>query len=132
MSPLKRLGGVLSNPMGVKRPRLPPSPFVNHNMQGALNPSLLSPLARLCRVCGQESSVIFSLREKPEMVTRLKRLLNLVLDLEADKEAGYPAVICRKCCNLLETFANFRKSVNLGQEALTTRVEAARQRKQAR
>ena len=132
MTPLKRMGGVLPNPMGVKRPRLPSSPFVNQNMQGALNPARLDPVARLCRVCGQESSVIFSLREKPEMVTRLKRVLNLVLDLQADKEAGYPAVICRKCCNLLETFANFRKSVNLGQEALTTRVEAVRQRKQAR
>ena len=105
---------------------------MNHNMQGALNPARLDSVARLCRVCGQDSSVIFSLREKPEMVTRLKRILNLVLDLEADKEAGSPAVICRKCCNLLETFANFRKSVNQGQEALTARVEAARQRKQAR
>ena len=132
LTPLKRMGGVLPNPLGVKRPRLPASPYMNHNMQGALNPARLDPVARLCRVCGQDSSVIFSLREKPEMVTRLKRILNLVLDLEADKEAGYPAVICRKCCNLLETFANFRKSVNQGQEALTARVEAARQRKQAR
>ena len=80
------MGGVLSNPMGVKRPRLPTSPYMNHNMQGALNPARLDPVARLCRVCGQDSSVIFSLREKPEMVTRLKRILNLVLDLEADKE----------------------------------------------
>ena len=88
LTPLKRMGGVLSNPMGVKRPRLPASPYMNHNMQGALNPARLDPVARLCRVCGQDSSVIFSLREKPEMVTRLKRILNLVLDLEADKEAG--------------------------------------------
>ena len=87
LTPLKRMGGVLSNPMGVKRPRLPSSPYMNHNMQGALNPARLDSVARLCRVCGQESSVIFSLREKPEMVTRLKRILNLVLDLEADKEA---------------------------------------------
>ena len=127
--PPKRLGGVLSSPLAGKRPRLPG--FMS-NLSGALNPATLDPVNRLCRICGQESSVIFSLKGKPEMVTWARRILNINLDLEAEKEAGYPAVICRKCCNLLETFANFRKLVNQGQELLTKRVEAARQSKQAR
>ena len=128
--PAKRLGGVLSSPLAGKRPRLP-GHFMS-NLSGALNPATLDPINRLCRICGQENSVIFSLKGKPEMVTRARRILNINLDLEAEKEAGYPAVICRKCCNLLETFANFRKLVNQGQELLTKRVEAARQSKQAR
>ena len=127
--PAKRLGGVLSSPLAAKRPRLPG--FMS-NLSGALNPATLDPVNRLCRICGQENSVIFSLKGKPEMVTWARRILNINLDLEAEKEAGYPAVICRKCCNLLETFANFRKLVNQGQELLTKRVEAARQSKQAR
>ena len=130
LAPLKRMAGVLNSPMAAKRPRLPGS-FIN-NMTGAVNPARLDPIARLCRVCGQESSVIFYLKDKPETVTRVRRILNISLDLEADKEAGYPAVVCRKCCNLLETFATFRRSVNMGQESLTQKVEAARQRKQAR
>ena len=131
VSPHKRLGGVLTSPLAAKRPRLPPSPFIN-NMAGAINPARLDPLARLCRVCGQDSAVIFSLKDKPETVGRVRRILNISLDLEADREAGYPAVICRKCCNLLETFTNFRRSVSLGQDLLNKKVTAARQRKQDR
>ena len=58
--------------MGVKRPRLALSPTVYQDKQGALNPAR------------QDSSLMFSLLDKPEMVN---------LDQDQDKETGDTTVV---------------------------------------
>ena len=76
---------------------------------------------------------------------RIEPVLGLKVDLSEDKTAGYPGVVCRKCCNLVETFYHFQvtekgihkttltiatvqKSVKEGQESLKTQVEERKKR----
>lgn len=103
----------------------------NLNSAGAVNPATLDPVGRLCRVCGAPNAVIFRLKEKPELVGRIGRVLNLSIDLEADTASGYPGVICRKCCNLVETFFHYKKSVAEGQVSLKKQVEEFKEKKAA-
>merc|ERR1719422_2461488 len=145
-SPLKRM-----SPMGghtsprapgmppMKRARMP-GPYntmsMGHagqslNSAGAVNPATLDPVGRLCRVCGAPNAVIFRLKEKQELVGRIGRVLNLTIDLEADAAGGYPGVICRKCCNLVETFFHYKKSVAEGQVSLKKQVEEYKEKKAA-
>lgn len=101
------------------------------NSAGAVNPATLDPVGRLCRVCGAPNAVIFRLKEKQELVGRIGRVLNLTIDLEADAAEGYPGVICRKCCNLVETFFHYKKSVTEGQASLKKQVEEYKEKKAA-
>ena len=115
---------------------------------GAVNPATLDPVGRLCRVCGSPNAVIFRLKEKKELIFRINKVLNLSIDLEVhceawevdyliptvlqiDSDAGYPGVICRKCCNLVETFFHYKKSVLEGQANLKKQVEEYREKKAA-
>jgi len=140
-SPLKRMspmGGHMSPrapgmpPM--KRARMP-GPYntmsMSHNLNsaGAVNPETLDTVGRLCRVCGAPNAVIFRLKEKQELIGRINKVLNLTIDLEVDANDGYPGVICRKCCNLVETFFHYKKSVSEGQISLKKQVEEDRERK---
>ena len=63
-------------------------------------------------------------------MTKVSQVCNLDIDLEADAGTGYPGVICRKCCNLVETFHNFQLTVGEGQKSLAKRVEAEKERKE--
>eukprot|EP00092_Neocalanus_flemingeri_P002307 GFUD01002464.1.p1 GENE.GFUD01002464.1~~GFUD01002464.1.p1 ORF type:complete len:950 (+),score=370.39 GFUD01002464.1:155-2851(+) len=103
----------------------------NLNSAGAVNPATLDPVGRLCRVCGAPNAVIFRLKEKPELVGRIGRVLNLSIDLEADAAGGFPGVICRKCCNLVETFFHYKKSVAEGQDSLKKQVQEYKDKKAA-
>merc|ERR1719228_411736 len=145
-SPLKRMTpmGGHSSPRApgmppMKRARMP-GPYntlgmggasANLNSAGAVNPATLDPVGRLCRVCGAPNAVIFRLKEKPELVGRIGRVLNLSIDLEADAAGGFPGVICRKCCNLVETFFHYKKSVAEGQVSLKKQVEEYKEKKAA-
>ena len=64
---------------------------------------------RLCRVCGTSNSVLYRLADKPGMLSRLSNVLGLKLDTQADRDAGFPDVVCRKCCNLVDTFHHFKQ-----------------------
>ncbi len=41
------------------------------------------------------SHIIFRLKDRRELLSKVNRVLNLVLDLESDVQNGYPGVICR-------------------------------------
>ena len=43
------------------------------------------------------------------MLSRLSNVLGLKLDTQADRDAGFPDVVCRKCCNLVDTFHHFKQ-----------------------
>jgi len=95
---------------------------------GAVNPATLDAVARLCRVCGTPNPVIFRLRDRTELISRVETVLGLKIELEEDKAGGFPGVVCRKCCNLVETFFHFQKSVREGQETLKKQVEERKKR----
>ena len=57
-------------------------------------------------------------------------LLLLPLDIADDKESGMPSVICRKCCTVVITFDQFKRSVEEGQRKLETIMEKRRIRKE--
>ena len=38
----------------------------------------------------------------------METVLALKIDPAEDKESGFPSVVCRKCCNLVETFFHFQ------------------------
>ena len=66
-APQKRNGGGLSSPLAVKR----------RNTTNTTNPQRF----QLCRLCATGDFAVFSLEKKPEIVVRLKELLNITLDL---------------------------------------------------
>merc|ERR1719483_1695330 len=44
-------------------------------------------------------------------------------------KAGVPVVICRKCCNLVETFFHYKKSVAEGQISLKKQVSDQKEKR---
>ena len=76
---------------------------------------------QLCRLCATGDFAVFSLEKKPEIVVKVKELLNISLDLEADRKAGYPAFICIQCCNNLQIVAAFKGNVARAQMELEQR-----------
>jgi len=130
----------------MKRPRMPAASAVgpaggganygvslnqlSYSTTGAVNPATLAPFERLCRVCGIPNNVIFRLTDKPEVIQRLDELLNLSIDLKEDERNEYPSVVCRKCCNLVETFHQFNKQIKSGQDGLKAKVEQRRKSKE--
>ena len=100
-APQKRRGSGTSSPLAVKRPN-------------TTNPQSFQQ----CRLCATADFALFSLEKKPEIVEEVKELLNIRLDLEADRKAGYPAFICIQCCNSLKIFAAFKGNVSRAQVEL--------------
>ena len=74
-------------------------------------------------MCGEESSNCLGLEARPLKVQQVRNLLGLNLDLETDKEAGFPSVICRKCFNFIDSLSAFKKSVFQGQESIKRKME---------
>ena len=105
--PVKRKGGAKSGPC-----RSRPVKRANTSR----------PLGRLCRLCDQADFAVFSLEEKPEIVLKVRELLDIRLDLEADRQAGYPEVVCIQCCNSLLSFATFKGNVSRAQILLEQRL----------
>ena len=105
--PVKRKGGAKSGPC-----RSRPVKRANTSR----------PLGRLCRLCDQADFAVFSLEEKPEIVLKVRELLDIRLDLEADRQAGYPEVVCIQCCNSLLSFATFKGNVSRAQMELEQRL----------
>merc|ERR1719186_348398 len=97
----------------------------------AVNPATLDAVGRLCRICASPNAVIFRLKDKLELVERVQSVLNLNIDLEEDEKKSYPGVVCRKGCNLVETFFHYKKSVSDGQTSLETQVEEHLKSKEA-
>ena len=52
----------------------------------------------------------------------MRELLDIRLDLEADRQAGYPEVVCIQCCNSLLSFATFKGNVSRAQMELEQRL----------
>merc|ERR1719509_36732 len=139
VSPLKRAapyGPRVPGMPPMKRPRMPYNSSLGMgaagSASGAVNPASLDAVGRLCRVCATPNPVIFRLRDRTELVERLDSVLGLKIDLAEDKAAGFPGVVCRKCCNLVETFFHFQKSVTEGQAGLKTQVEEKKKRDEDR
>ena len=81
------------------------------------------PPGRLCRLCGKGDFAVVNLEKKPEIVVKVRELLNIRLDLEADRKAqGYPAVVCVQCSNSLVSFATFKGNVSRAQIELEQRL----------
>lgn len=142
VNPLKRPLAPAGRPMAgmppMKRPRMPAGQFVGgvsgtqpYNTAGAINPGSLAPFDRLCRICGAPNAVIFRLQDKTEVMERVDTILGLKINLKEDAAAGYPSVVCRKCCNLIDTFYHFSNQVKSGQEELKKKVEERRKRQEA-
>ena len=100
---------MLASPLAVKRRTT--------NTTNSTNPQRF----QLCRLCATGDFAVFSLEKKPEMVVKVKELLNISLDLEADRKAGYPAFICIQCCNNLQILAAFKGNVTRAQMELEQR-----------
>ena len=100
LAPQKRKGGEMSGPGQVKRP------------------NTSNPLGRLCRLCAKGDFAVFNLEKKPETVVKVRELLNIQLDLGADRKAGYPAFVCIQCCNNLQILAAFKGNVARAQMEL--------------
>ena len=56
----------------------------------------------------------------------------MISDIAKDKELGKPSVICRKCCTVIITFDQFKRSVQEGQRKLEDIVERRRIRDEKR
>ena len=54
------------------------------------------------------------------------------LDISEDKKLGMPSVICRKCCTVVITFDQFKRSVQEGQKKLKDIMERRRIREAKR
>ena len=85
--------------------------------------STSSTPGRLCRLCGKGDFAVVNLEKKPEIVVKVRELLDIRLDLEADRKAlGYPAVVCVQCSNSLVSFATFKGNVSRAQILLEQRI----------
>ena len=84
--------------------------------------STSSTPGRLCRLCGKGDFAVVNLEKKPEIVVKVRELLDIRLDLEADRQAGYPEVVCIQCCNSLLSFATFKGNVSRAQILLEQRI----------
>ena len=62
----------------------------------------------------------------------LKMFQIIILDIVEDKKLGKPSVICRKCCTVIITFDQFKRSVQEGQRKLEDIVERRRIRDEKR
>ena len=80
--------------------------------------------SQLCRVCAKDSFNYSCLAKQPMIVALVKEYLHISLDLQAEKEAGYPNIICLRCSNYLESLNVFSKTVSRGQEIIQQRVSA--------
>ena len=54
------------------------------------------------------------------------------IDISEDKKLGMPSVICRKCCTVVITFDQFKRSVQEGQKKLKDIMERRRIREAKR
>ena len=52
--------------------------------------------------------------------------------MSKDKELGMPSVICRKCCTVVITFDQFKRSVQAGQRKLEEIMERRKLREEQR
>lgn len=121
---------------GLKRSSIPSGKGKNTKKRmrggGAMNNSFLPSQkpARLCRVCCQTNVANFKLAERPDLIRALEFIIDLKIDIADDKESGMPSVICRKCCTVVITFDQFKRSVEEGQRKLETIMEKRRIRKE--
>ena len=54
------------------------------------------------------------------------------IDIAEDKKLGMPSVICRKCCTVVITFDQFKRSVQEGQKKLKDIMERRKMREAKR
>ena len=86
-----------------------------HMRKATPGPRLKDSLARLCRLCGLVQEVTFPLCEKVGLVAEVGNMLQLEVDVEA---AGWPEVVCRRCCDQGQRLVEFKTVVMKGQEEL--------------
>ena len=105
-----------SAPVPHKQPRL--------SMRPTGPPNVVAPrptsAASLCRLCAQASSFTYPIKEKPETVEAVQFVLNLQLD----DDPAYPDTVCRRCCTVLATFSQFKKTFEEGQVKLKEMIES--------
>ena len=92
------------------------------SLPAAKRPSFVKPQGRLCRLCARGDFAVFRLERKPDMVEKVEELLNIRLDLEADRKAGYPTDICIQCCNTLQVLSDFKGTVRQAQIKLEQKI----------
>ena len=59
----------------------------------------------------------------------IDKSLIIFSDVANDKKLGLPSVICRKCCTVVITFDQFKRSVQEGQRKLEEILERRKLRK---
>ena len=84
--------------------------------------SSANPQGRLCRLCAKGDFAVFRLERKPDIVVKVEELLDIRLDLEADRKAGHPTDICIQCCNTLQVFSDFKGTVLQAQIKLEQKI----------
>lgn len=57
------------------------------------------------------------------IVSNITNELQFFIDIAEDKKLGMPSVICRKCCTVVITFDQFKRSVEEGQKKLIDIME---------
>eukprot|EP00096_Caligus_rogercresseyi_P011112 TRINITY_DN4289_c0_g1_i1.p1 TRINITY_DN4289_c0_g1~~TRINITY_DN4289_c0_g1_i1.p1 ORF type:complete len:811 (-),score=350.70 TRINITY_DN4289_c0_g1_i1:1092-3524(-) len=91
---------------------------------------------KMCRLCGRTLIPILPIGEDPLILDKIREHLGLVIDPEADKDAGYPPGLCRKCSGMLNGFDRFKKVVAQGQghldELAKVKTSSSRRRGESR
>ena len=57
------------------------------------------------------------------IVSNITNEFQFFIDIAEDKKLGMPSVICRKCCTVVITFDQFKRSVEEGQKKLIDIME---------
>jgi hypothetical protein len=105
-----------SAPIPYKQPRMAMRPTGPPNVVAPRPTSAAS----LCRLCAQASSFTYPIKEKPETVEAVQFVLNFQLD----EDPAYPDTVCRRCCTVLATFSQFKKTFEEGQVKLKEMIES--------
>ena len=80
---------------------------------------------RMCRLCAEpypRANPVYSLSDKPHILEKIDATLAIKIDVEKDREDGYPDLICRKCCHIITTFHTYKKTVDDGMASLSQEV----------
>ncbi len=99
-----------------------------------VNPMMLSQNNKLCRLCSvayPKNGPLYSLGDRPELIKKIAHILEVKLDLEADKTQGYPGVVCKKCFINVSLFYDFKILVYEGFAKLGRILEVCENSKEA-
>ena len=80
---------------------------------------------RMCRLCAEpypKANPVYTLHDKMHILEKIDSTLAIKVNVDKDREEGYPDLICRKCCHIISTFHTYKKTVDDGMARLSQEV----------